>query len=491
MHAQLEIEEDRGLAASTSPVLWGGCNDALSSRARKKLKILRQNSKQIDDGSSGSGKSMTMSTPTPPPPPAKIIHLSKQRRPSKPIVKSPKFMASPSSIYMAICEYNSLMDALYGGVSICIDESGDNEDDAVNALHRRLAADEGVCELEYYLILINIYFGGCPIFEQTFNANLNSTRNADDTDNKDRHSTMPTSTVIERAVHQSVRHLCSHECFLRAYHPIRELSFLWRDMRVANHSGVKKHYILSGWRCRQYPRQSKNAWHSTSLESRYTIKTTSAALPLVYISPDDMEFNTKSKAINYMNTLFSTQAPTSMHEPPTKPNASTLMIDLITTMGPLYSPLGLLEELFVHDPWKLLVSTICLHVTTRAQVDKVLHNFLQRWPDVHSTANESCWEEISTIISPLGLGTKRAKGLIRFSQEYISLTEHNDPFSLTESQVKGLYSIGEYGWAAYELFILKRLPVGSVKVCDHALQLYVEYQIGRRALECRESLILE
>jgi len=195
-----------------------------------------------------------------------------------------------------------------------------------------------------------------------------------------------------------------------------------------------------------------------------------------------MEFNTKTKAINYMNTLFSTQRPSST----IKLTDSTLMIDVVTSIDPLYSPLGLLEELFVHDPWKLLVSTICLNVTTRAQVDKVLHNFFQRWPDVHSIANETNWEAISRVISPLGLGIKRAKGLIRFSQEYLSLTVNNDPFSLTESQVKRLHNIGQYGWAAYELFILQELPLGSVKVCDHALQLYVEYQLGRRALECRE-----
>jgi hypothetical protein len=468
-----------------------GYNEAPSLRPTTKRKRERQNSeKEKASANASSGKSFST-----PPASAKLIQLAKQR-PSKPIVKSPMFMTSPSSIYMAICEYNSLIDALYGGISLRTRGSGQSGEDIetcqcdvdLNFLHRTPTAGDCESELEYSLIMINIYFGGCTVFEQKFDTTLSKSAG---TDNKDRHSkSLSPANFIEKAFHQSVRHLCSQECFLRAYHPIREFCLLWRDVKMIDCSGkrnvslsLKKDKILSGWRCRQYPRTSTSA----SLESRHTVKKSNRSSPLIYISPDGMEFNTKTKAINYMNTLLSTQRPSST----TKLTASTLMIDVVTSINPLYSPLGLLEELFVHDPWKLLVSTICLNVTTRTQVDKVLHNFFQRWPDVHSTASETNWEDISRVISPLGLGIKRAKGLIRFSREYLFLTVNNDPFSLTESQVKSLHNIGQYGWAAYELFILQKLPLGSVKVCDHALQLYVEYQLGRRALECRESLTNE
>ena len=158
----------------------------------------------------------------------------------------------------------------------------------------------------------------------------------------------------------------------------------------------------------------------------------------------------------------------------------------------MHSPLGLLEELFLHDPWRLLVSTICLNVTTRPQVDKILHQFLQLWPDAEATANTD-WEEIYAVIEPLGLGSKRALALVRFSQEWLDLLEEGaDPFHLSEKQVKGLYNVGIYGWTAYEVFILRKLPYGSggVKVCDHALQLYVEYRLGKKALEERAPLDL-
>ena len=100
------------------------------------------------------------------------------------------------------------------------------------------------------------------------------------------------------------------------------------------------------------------------------------------------------------------------------------------------------------------------------------------WPTAEATAAAD-WTEVSAIISPLGLGIKRAKGLVRFSAEYMELTKDVSAFRLTEEQVTGLYCCGQYGWSAYNIFINKELPSGAVGVCDHALQLYVEYQLGR------------
>ena len=127
------------------------------------------------------------------------------------------------------------------------------------------------------------------------------------------------------------------------------------------------------------------------------------------------------------------------------------------------------------------MSTICLNVTTRRQVDSILYAFLEQWPTAEDTAHAN-WEEVSAIISPMGLGIKRAKGLIRFSAEYIELTKDYDEFSLDEKQVTGLFFCGPYSWAAYNIFIRGELSSsGAVRVCDHALQSYVEYQLGRRA----------
>ena len=176
----------------------------------------------------------------------------------------------------------------------------------------------------------------------------------------------------------------------------------------------------------------------------------------------------------------------------------------MTSINPLFSPLGLLEELFTNDPWKLLLSTIFLNKTQRNQVDIILFLFLQRWPDAQSASNADA-DEVRSIIAPLGLMNKRSKSVVRFSNEYLQLIaakkiqttalskDNKQPllsddkettpmaveFNLGKKDVLSLHQCGEYAWTAYQLFILKELPQGDTfKVCDHALQLYVEYKLG-------------
>jgi hypothetical protein len=436
-------------------------------------------------------------TSPPPPPPRKIIRLTKQ--PKKTIVKSPMFMTSPSSIYAAVCKYDSLVDALHGGGG----GEGAEEDGDVDCsdCSRRGGLEgkgrRGSDEEERSLVLICIYFGGCPIFEREFDSILLSTSAGVAAETND--SPLYPAAYVEEALHRSVRHLCDDECFLRAYHPIREFTFLWRDILIDETDGndksgvfssppngrrrLTKENLLSGWSCRLCPTIS----YSVAEEGGSKKRAKGRSMAVVFVSPDGIELNTKAKVIKHMNELLSsTQRPTPMSfTQGVNINDSPALIDITAAINPLYSPLGLLEELFLDDPWKLLVSTICLNVTTRSQVDAVLHRFLQKWPDAAST-RKADWEEISKVVTPLGLGIKRAKGLIRFSREYLDLTGEFDAFSLTEGQVRGLYNVGQYGWTAYKVFILNRLPSGSVKVCDHALQLYVEYQLGRRAMVRRK-----
>lgn len=257
-------------------------------------------------------------------------------------------------------------------------------------------------------------------------------------------------------------------------------------------SRLKKENLLAGWSCKLLPAKAVNHVSRASLVKKEEVDTQKMAaerqsLQVAFISPDGTEFDSKTKAINRMNKSLSYLQVKSAPTLQTSSTASTALVSLTANIDPLLSPLGLLEELFLRDPWKLLVSTICLNVTTRQQVDRVLYEVLRKWPDAISTAQAN-WEEISSVVASLGLRTKRAQGLIRFSKEYLDLTKEHDAFSLTEIQVKSLYNIGQYGWTAYEVFILKRLPSGSVKVCDHALQLYVEYQLGRQASGSRASL---
>lgn len=137
------------------------------------------------------------------------------------------------------------------------------------------------------------------------------------------------------------------------------------------------------------------------------------------------------------------------------------------------SPLGLIEELFCDDPWRLLLSTILLNRTSRVQLDAVLHRFLSKWPTPQSVVDAN-WEEISSVIAPLGIRHRRAKGLIRFSRDFLSCVAETSCL-LTRGQVLSLYYCGDYACDAYQIFIQGNI---NVLATDHALQDYIEYQRG-------------
>ena len=245
----------------------------------------------------------------------KSIRLVKQ----KTIVKSRMFMNSPNSIYAAV------------STQYRIDGS-----DLAN-----------LPSLEDILLIIYIHFGGCKIFEDSFDTIINSEE-------------CLSLDLIERALNDSVRHLCANECYLRAFHGIREFTFLWRDLVSDN--DVNKAELLQGWCCKIQPPMLKDNTKSKDQKRR--------RLPLIYVSPCGREFNTKTKVINYMNKKMSTSSSFDKMTPKTSTSTkSTQLINITNDINSLYSPFGLIEELYIDNPWKFLVSTICLNVTTRAQLD--------------------------------------------------------------------------------------------------------------------------
>lgn len=152
-----------------------------------------------------------------------------------------------------------------------------------------------------------------------------------------------------------------------------------------------------------------------------------------------------------------------------------------TILKDVTSPFGLLEELFHDDPWRLLISTIFLNRTSRVQVDMVLHAFFARWPSPESVVDAQ-WDDISKIIAPLGIRHRRARGLIRFSRDYLKKmsksaggTQRCTNTTMTREDVLSLFHCGEYAYDAYHIFIQRNI---SSLAADHALQDYIEYQRG-------------
>jgi hypothetical protein len=153
------------------------------------------------------------------------------------------------------------------------------------------------------------------------------------------------------------------------------------------------------------------------------------------------------------------------------------------------SPFGLLEELFVDDPWRLLLSTILLNRTTRRQVDAVMHEFLLQWPDcgavLHDfeTSDSDSSPRMSAVLQPLGMNLRRTAGIFRFCQDYrkvmmemateLGVEPDRAAFRLSKDQIVTLFHCGEYASNAYRIFIQRCCDFDPG---DHALTMYAEYQ---------------
>ncbi|KAK3103518.1 hypothetical protein FSP39_019827 [Pinctada imbricata] len=127
---------------------------------------------------------------------------------------------------------------------------------------------------------------------------------------------------------------------------------------------------------------------------------------------------------------------------------------------PPKSPYGLVQESLYHDPWKLLIATIFLNRTTGKAAIPLLWKFLNRWPNADK-ARKADWRDIAKLLNPLGLHEKRAKIIIRFSEEF-----------LTKNWMypDELYGIGKYGNDSYRIFCVNEWK--QVKPEDHKLNDY-------------------
>lgn len=74
-----------------------------------------------------------------------------------------------------------------------------------------------------------------------------------------------------------------------------------------------------------------------------------------------------------------------------------------------------------------------------------MREFFSRWPTPNKAALAD-HAEVSDLIKTLGLADRRAKTLIRMSQDYLVKSWQPDP--------RVLYGVGEYAHAAYQIFCL-------------------------------------
>lgn len=123
---------------------------------------------------------------------------------------------------------------------------------------------------------------------------------------------------------------------------------------------------------------------------------------------------------------------------------------------PPKSPHGLIQEDLWPDRWKMLVSCLMLNLTTRKQVDGVIHEFFHRYPSAGACARANP-TEMEELLRPLGMQHKRARTLVRFSQEFLAGFD----------RARDLYGVGKYADDSDRIFFLGKWR--EVEPHDHAL----------------------
>jgi methyl-CpG-binding domain protein 4 len=115
----------------------------------------------------------------------------------------------------------------------------------------------------------------------------------------------------------------------------------------------------------------------------------------------------------------------------------------------------------VSTPWQHMVGVICLNMTNRKQVKRVLPGFFARWPGPEQLLR-SRLIDIENEIRELGMFRTRAIRLLRMSIDYMKWDGVD---------AKELYGIGQYGSDSYEIFWKQNY---SIKPADKELKKYLE-----------------
>ena len=80
--------------------------------------------------------------------------------------------------------------------------------------------------------------------------------------------------------------------------------------------------------------------------------------------------------------------------------------------------MAIIQQEFQHDPWKMLVGCIMLNQTNNKQVRRVIYDFFETYPNPQSITEDSI-PDITERLRPLGFYNRRARSILKFSQEYI------------------------------------------------------------------------
>jgi len=126
------------------------------------------------------------------------------------------------------------------------------------------------------------------------------------------------------------------------------------------------------------------------------------------------------------------------------------------------SPFMFKQEIYAHDPWKMLIICMMLNQTSYKQVDRVRVPFFSRFKSAEDLLRASD-EEIIEIIRPLGFYNRRVKQWKKFSSQWLEWNGEN---------VSDLHGVGKYAQDSWKIF---QLGIFNIEVEDKELKKYLNW----------------
>tara|TARA_Y100001935_G_C17040458_1_gene376995 strand:+ start:144 stop:533 length:390 start_codon:yes stop_codon:yes gene_type:complete len=121
----------------------------------------------------------------------------------------------------------------------------------------------------------------------------------------------------------------------------------------------------------------------------------------------------------------------------------------------------LLVQEQVESVWQHMVGVMCLNMTNRKQVKKVLPILFEKYPDPKTFLRGKAKYQ-AKLLEPLGMKNIRTARLRKMSKEFLNW-DHKDALEL--------HGIGKYGSDSYRIFYKNEIP-DDVK--DKELKKYIK-----------------
>lgn len=130
------------------------------------------------------------------------------------------------------------------------------------------------------------------------------------------------------------------------------------------------------------------------------------------------------------------------------------------------SPYIFRQELYLDDPWKMLIICMMLNQTSYKQVNSVKDVFFENFPDPFTFLKTND-EKIIEIIRPLGFYNRRCKLFRKFTEKWVSKECKS---------IDDLPGIGKYASDAWKVFQEGNI---NISVEDKELKKYVIWARNR------------